>query len=110
MSENLKSCPFCGSGDVDVFDAGGEPYGCSQPYVHCNNCNADSKMCDSLDEAIAAWNRRAIDVDAIKGVIVDIGYCCYTHPQIYRSVEDVCRSARNNNERFEKRLRKAVYR
>lgn len=110
MGEKLKPCPFCGSRDVDVFDAAGEPYGCSQPYVHCNNCCADSKMCDSLDKAVAAWNRRAIDVDAIKDVIVDIGYCCYTHPQIYRSVEDVCRSARNNNERFEKRLRKAVYR
>lgn len=68
----LKPCPFCGSRDVEMFDAGGDPYSFSMLYVHCNNCNADSKMCDSIDDAVAAWNRRAIDVDALREVVAEI--------------------------------------
>lgn len=80
MSEKLKPCPFCGSRDVDVLDAGGyvevldacgDPYSFSLPYVHCNNCNADSKMCKSIDEAIAAWNRRADKVKVVAQVSLD---------------------------------------
>ena len=106
MSENLKPCPFCGSRDVDVFDAGGEPYGPSQPYVHCNNCCADSKMCDSLDKAIAAWNRRAIDVDALREVVYELE-CAYRSDD-YASVDALCELSNDASKALAKRIRKAV--
>lgn len=106
MSENLKPCPFCGSRDVDVFDAGGEPYARSQPYVHCNNCNADSEMCDSLDEAIAAWNRRAIDVDALREVVDELE-CAYRSDD-YASVDALCELSNDASKALAKRIREAV--
>lgn len=62
MSNELKPCPFCG----------GKPklrYRKPFSYVVCTGCKSSSELvCDSYEEgdgkadAIAAWNRRANDV------------------------------------------------
>ena len=53
----LKPCPFCGGSPA--IAAEGE-FG-QWPIVFCGNCNAQTgvELCES--EAIAAWNRRALD-------------------------------------------------
>ena len=63
MSDELKPCPFCGSMatihcDIPRFHAYGYGVGCSNP-----NCAAYSgygmMTCETKEEAIDAWNRRA---------------------------------------------------
>ena len=53
--ENLKRCPFCG-GKAELF--GTETNGIF--YVKCLECDVDSNF-DTPEEAIAAWNRRAME-------------------------------------------------
>ena len=65
MGENLKPCPFCGHGAVArAIGVGGE--------VFCSNCSALTGPRLSFQDAIEDWNRRAIDVDALRGVIAEI--------------------------------------
>ena len=54
MSDDLKPCPFCGSGDLDE---------CLNT-VNCNACGAHGPMESDLDQmdiekSVGAWNRRA---------------------------------------------------
>lgn len=65
MSENLKPCPFCGH-DASVFGVVGVE------RVICSNCGASSGPRLSLQNAIDDWNRRAIDVDALRDVVAEI--------------------------------------
>lgn len=54
MSAELKPCPFCSSeGYWDNADRPGIW------WCGCRECGADTKPYASLDEAVAAWNRRA---------------------------------------------------
>ena len=53
MTEKLKPCPFCGSSNVTVY--GMYP----NSYARCRACGAEGGLCDTHDEAAAAWNRRA---------------------------------------------------
>lgn len=49
--EALKPCPFCGASahaDHDGWIA----------FIVCNGCHAESGAQDTIDDAIAAWNRR----------------------------------------------------
>ena len=61
MSERLKACPFCGAHDPTVGEpAGDDPgYEWLGVHVHCEGCPANIYGFPTLDEAIAAWNRRA---------------------------------------------------
>jgi len=67
----LKSCPFCGSHDVDVlyFDntgtgvelkyegyKGKEIEGNVNPWIRCNGCG--SEWFSNAEDVIEAWNRR----------------------------------------------------
>lgn len=65
MSENLKPCPFCGH-DASVFGV------CGIVKVLCSNCSASAGPRLSLQVAIEDWNRRAIDVDALRKVVAEI--------------------------------------
>lgn len=55
----LKPCPFCGSGDVtcerfeDVY------------YLECLSCSAKVESYNGMGDAVAGWNARAIDRDAL---------------------------------------------
>ena len=50
----LKPCPFCGSVECYVV----RDYELSKAWVKCICCGADTRICDSKEEAIEAWNRR----------------------------------------------------
>ncbi|WP_406238144.1 Lar family restriction alleviation protein [Acetobacter orientalis] len=54
MSEELKSCPFCGSSNLHTP----HPKHTSA-WVTCNVCNAEGPIKHTRAEAIAAWNTRA---------------------------------------------------
>lgn len=69
MPEALKPCPCCGSGlargfghmtqasfsGVEVMDE------CGNPYVWCGTCCLQTRLCQTVDEAITAWNTRTTD-------------------------------------------------
>ena len=61
MSEKLKPCPFCGSGDVVLrpFWNGTYQVGCTQEQ--CRGHVMSGPQYESRKAAIAAWNRRAGD-------------------------------------------------
>lgn len=65
MGEELKPCPFCGH-DASVFGV------CGVAKVLCSNCGASTGPRLSLQGAIEDWNRRAIDVDALREVVAEI--------------------------------------
>ena len=69
MSE-LKPCPFCGNiGSFWSIDQ------CQTLYATCIFCGARTVDCDTPEEAIAAWNRRADAVPVVRGEWeVAIGY------------------------------------
>lgn len=50
----LKKCPFCGS-KVEKIDFDSD-FGF---WITCENCEASSKFCDTEEEAIETWNKRA---------------------------------------------------
>lgn len=60
MSEELKQCPFCRSGDAVEF---GKIDNVGSWMVECvaelDGCGAMSGLYESESEAISAWNRRA---------------------------------------------------
>lgn len=65
MGKELKPCPFCGH-DASVFGV------CGVVKVLCSNCGASTGPRLSLQGAIGDWNRRAIDVDALREVVAEI--------------------------------------
>lgn len=52
----LKPCPFCGSTDIKVHG----PYFIEDRYVmvKCNDCNCNTAIYKTVDQAVEAWNRR----------------------------------------------------
>lgn len=78
----LKSCPFCGSNDVTMY----EVYPSS--YARCRVCGAEGGLRDSHDEAAAAWNSRT---DA-KGLVVRLNV---SDEQVRRMVDEAVSAARN---------------
>ena len=59
MSEELRPCPFCGSSN-GLYVLQDEKYG--EWSVFCDMCKTsfhNENHCDTREEAISAWNRRA---------------------------------------------------
>lgn len=99
MGEELKPCPFCGH-DASVFGA------CGVVKVLCSNCSASTGPRLSLQGAIEDWNRRAIDVDALREVVDELE-CAY-RPEDYASVGALCELSNDASKALAKRIRKAV--
>lgn len=57
---DLKPCHYCG-GEVAYLR-----FIMQEADVFCPDCNANGPVCDSEEEAIAAWNARTIDPAAIR--------------------------------------------
>ena len=58
MADKLELCPFCGGEATLVEDIYNDQL---YNYVICSNddCNANTGRCDTEDEAITKWNKRA---------------------------------------------------
>lgn len=50
--DDLLPCPFCGGDAVE------RPFFRGMSIIRCRKCRADGKAGNTLDEAVAAWNRR----------------------------------------------------
>lgn len=55
-SLTIKPCPACGSANAHIIT----DYAI---YVHCQDCGLCGPLGNTLERAIAAWNRRAPDPD-----------------------------------------------
>lgn len=59
MPVKLTACPFCGGDDMFTFQY---PYkrkpGLRGCYVRCKTCGASSGNYETIEDAIAAWNKR----------------------------------------------------
>lgn len=99
MSEELKPCPFCGH-DASVFGVVGVM------KVICSNCCASTGPRLSIQGAIEDWNRRAIDVDALREVVDELE--CALRPKDYTSVDALCELSNDASKALAKRIRKAV--
>lgn len=62
----LDNCPFCGSNDVEFI----RPFNLF--FAECHTCGASSSAFKHPDLAANAWNRRAIDIDALRKVVAEI--------------------------------------
>lgn len=102
MSENLKPCPFCGSRSVYAEQIGSGGYF----NVCCCNCLANVPLSGSRGAAVSAWNRRAIDGDALREVVDELE-CAY-RPKDYASVDALCELSNDASKALAKRIRKAV--
>jgi Lar family restriction alleviation protein len=66
MTSELRPCPFCGSGDVEVHET------ITDAMVACNNCGSrtglvflgasDAENAAKIREAVAIWNGRTLPV------------------------------------------------
>lgn len=102
MSENLKPCPFCGSRSVYAEQIGRGGYF----NVRCGNCLANIPLSGSRGTAVSAWNRRAIDVDALREVVDELE--CDYRPKDYASVDALCELSNDASKALAERIRQAV--
>lgn len=98
----LEPCPFCGSGSVYVEQIGGGGYF----NICCCNCLANVPLSGSRETAVAAWNRRAIDVDALCEVVDELE--CALRSEDYASVDALCELSNAASKALAKRIREAV--
>ena len=85
--EELRECPFCPSGKGVAFKDNYDKYG-----VYCNNCNSQTGLYSTIDDAVTAWNTRPnnwISVEDklpdtrtvlgcnIDGYVTAVVYMCY---------------------------------
>ena len=64
MSREIKACPFCGGEAVKASHHRGYPGAWENHqdhWIYCDaaDCFAHVGMCETEEEAITAWNRRA---------------------------------------------------
>ena len=64
MDKSIRCCPFCGSHEVEVCRT--NPNSC---WIRCAVCGCDAESDKTRVGAIANWNRRHFDEDAV--AIVD---------------------------------------
>ena len=62
-TENLKTCPFCGSKDVTKSLGIGLKW-----TAGCNNCGCRTRECTHSIDAVNSWNRRAADQEEAKHI------------------------------------------
>lgn len=60
--EDLKPCPFCG-GEAKINRIVNTFYQYARYFSSCTRCSAESKVFETEQEAIEAWNTRAYEED-----------------------------------------------
>mgnify|MGYP004558113023 CR=1 FL=1 len=98
----LEPCPFCGSRSVYVEQIGSGGYF----NVCCCNCLASVPLSGSRETAVSVWNRRAVDVEALREVVDELE-CAY-RPEDYASVDALCELSNAASKAVAKRIREAV--
>ena len=64
----LKPCPFCGGKAIFLEDDDGRVL----PWLICSGCSCETDCYDTIEEAIAAWNRRASGWISVKDRMPEI--------------------------------------
>lgn len=55
----LKPCPFCGCEFINVMKIKGDGFRACGYFLECPECEIETPIYDTLEEAIEKWNRRA---------------------------------------------------
>lgn len=63
---DLKLCPFCGS-SANAFS----PHNSNFHHVECDECQARSEQCYTVEIAIEAWNKRYINETQVSKIAKD---------------------------------------
>ena len=58
--KEFKPCPFCGCEVISIENDTGNSGLYLHYYCECKECEATSSSCKDIDDAINAWNRRAM--------------------------------------------------
>lgn len=64
-TDTMEPCPFCGGHSTRMTIVPGDFWVC------CDDCGADGGICNSVPDAIAAWNRRAACGAALVAELLD---------------------------------------
>ena len=62
MIDGLKLCPFC-DGAAKIYHRKSGVMNEFYYVVTCLDCDAESALCETDDEAVEKWNTRASDAD-----------------------------------------------
>lgn len=75
---DLKNCPFCG-GKATLHS----PYGALGAWISCAGCGLEGPTETGVteDEAIAAWNRRALQAVGPEPAVAGVETCKFYHSQ-----------------------------
>ena len=102
MSDEIKPCPFCGSGNVYVEQIGRGGYF----NICCGSCLANVPLSGSRETAVAAWNSRAIDRDKLLRIAEDLEADYFAGSEWYNpctvSIEEVLKFEREMADQIRK--------
>jgi Lar family restriction alleviation protein len=87
----LKPCPFCGSSDVYVQNAGWK----ANTFMRCRGCDSSFSLSSGVrghDDTVAAWNRRSGEAVGVTGLRQHVW-----EPSTLGHGETVCRNCKITN-------------
>ena len=62
----FRTCPFCDGDEIMIERVAPEYVTSGYYYCRCQDCGSQGETCKTREQAIKAWNTRAVDVGWVK--------------------------------------------